>query len=193
MRRNKNKLKNLIVYILSEYNNSNLTETKLQKLLYFCDFECYEISGKSITGFKYKKNHYGPTIIDLGDYLKELKEEGYIEIIEGETSYGSPKKTFALKKSIGDFRKVFSDLELKTIDDVNNAYVGLKPTEISKLSHSDFPYLATNDRKYIDYNLVKYRDTEEANQSKEDYSVFSSGEFYNIVGKFAKTLQDSGN
>ena len=125
--------------------------------------------------------------------ISRLKEEGYIEIIEGEISYGSPKKTFALKKSIGDFRKVFSDLELKTIDDVNNAYVGLKPTEISKLSHSDFPYLATNDRKYIDYNLVKYRDTEETNQSKEDYSVFSSGEFSNIVGKFAKTLQDSGN
>lgn len=193
MRGKKNKLKNLIVYILAEYNNSNLTETKLQKLLYFCDFGCYEISGQSITGFKYKKNHYGPTINNLAKYLKELKDEGYIEIIEGKTPYGSPKKTFAVKRSLGNFREIFSDLELKTIDDINNAYAGLKPKEISDLSHTDFPYLATNDSEEIDYNLVNYREDEEVATVKEDYSAFSSEEFSNTVSKFAKTLQDNGS
>ena len=41
-RASKKRLKNLILYILQKYNNNKLTETKLQKLLYFCDFGYYQ-------------------------------------------------------------------------------------------------------------------------------------------------------
>ncbi len=193
MRKNENKLKNLIVYILSEYNNSNLTKTKLQKLLYFCDFEYYETEGKSITGFKYRKNHYGPTIAELDEYLKELEKDGYIEIIEGNNFFGSPQTTFGIKKRISDYSKIFSDSELKVINEVNNAYAALKPNEISRLSHGDFPYKATNYLDIIEYSLVRYRNHGEDILDREDYRKFSSKEFSEVINKFAKKFLSSEN
>ncbi len=188
MRKNPKKLKNLIVYILAHYNNTNLTETKLQKLLYFCDFASYERNKKSITGFKYKKNNFGPTISELRKYLDDLEKEGILEIIEGKNYFGNKKRTFSLKTSdVEKIRKGFSDAEVRVIDEVNNAYTALKPKEISDLSHVDFPYLATEHSKEIEYDLVKYRDHDDSDEP-EDYSDMVDEEFLNIVSDVSAAL-----
>jgi hypothetical protein len=53
---NKEKFKELLLYILYEVGmKPNIGKTVLYKLLYFCDFNFYELYGKSITGMQYIK------------------------------------------------------------------------------------------------------------------------------------------
>lgn len=190
MRGNKRKLKNLILLIISEYNNSKLTATKLQKLLYFCDFNAYEESGHSITGFTYKRNNYGPTIMDLNKYLLELQKEGAIKIVEGKNPYGSPQHTFALLNSDTLDKKVFSDFELRIIEQVNNGYQELKPRDISAISHTDFPYVATKHLENIDYDLVRYREYEEESDDDSNTPDFSDSSFISLLSEVSQKLSN---
>ena len=50
---NKVKAKNVILYLLNKCGA--MTKEKLIGLLYFCDFDSYELTGKSITNFTYIK------------------------------------------------------------------------------------------------------------------------------------------
>ena len=55
------KLRNLLLYILEKIGGRpNLGETVLYKQLYFCDFDHYEKTGKSITGLMYRRLQFGP-------------------------------------------------------------------------------------------------------------------------------------
>lgn len=58
------KLESMIWHItqLCEGHSIPLTKTKLNKLLFLSDFASYKLTGSSISGEKYYKNHYGPTI-----------------------------------------------------------------------------------------------------------------------------------
>ena len=58
---NMNKLKNVLLYIL-EYcaGKPNVGETVLYKLLYFCDFNHYELYEEHLTCATYRKLPYGP-------------------------------------------------------------------------------------------------------------------------------------
>src|SRR3989338_3939873 len=55
------KLKNIILYILEKCGGKpNLGETVLYKLLYFIDFDSFEIPGRPLTGLNYVNRQFGP-------------------------------------------------------------------------------------------------------------------------------------
>lgn len=184
-RASKKRLKNLIIYILQKYNNTKLTETKLQKLLYFCDFGYYQESGNSITGYQYRKNLFGPTIMDLPFVLKELEEEGLIHILKGSNYFGSPQKTFSIANSEVLAEGEFSEAELLTINRINDAYKELTPREVTNISHADFPYLATEEMgQVVDYELTYYREGPGEDLDIEDVEAknyFSSPAFAKLM------------
>ena len=182
MRANKKKLKSLILYILSNYSNSELTVTKLQKLLYYCDFDYYHKHNKSISGYTYFKNHYGPTVKDLPSIVKDLADEGLIKVLESQNYYGSPQTNFALIKMSEGIEKEFSDSERLVIDEVNQAYRGLSPSEISTLSHRDPPYVVAEEQGAIDYENVNYRDE----GAKEDQQLDDEAQTYFEEAEFDK-------
>lgn len=165
MIQNGKKLKELILYIFNNYNNSNLTETKLQKLLYYCDFNYYQKYGQPITGFSYSKNTHGPTIKVLPKILQELEKEGYIKRLKKQNYYGAPQTNFVALKMI---EPSFNDSEKLIIDNVNGSYSGLNSREISTLSHKDPPYIVTEDQKEIDYDSVVYRSYGEVDEKCND-------------------------
>ena len=72
------KLREMIWMIVDESSEHSvpLTVTKLNKLLFISDFAFYKLTGKSISGEIYYKNHYGPTIAvrHLDDGLKKTKK-----------------------------------------------------------------------------------------------------------------------
>lgn len=190
----KAKLQNLILYILQRYNNQHLTETKLQKLLYFCDFAHFEENGESITGFDYIKNNFGPTIVDLPKILKEMEKRGMIKVISGKNYYGFPKKNFSMLASDINPEKNFSKEELYTINEVNEAYEKLTPSEISRLSHTDMPFLATEDFGQIKYKAVAYREGPDEKVSFPDTDAkvfFGSQKFRNLIQQLTSVLQNS--
>ena len=62
-----NKLKNVLLYILERCaGKPNVGETVLYKLLYFSDFNYYELYEEHLTGAKYRKLPYGQQMHDHG-------------------------------------------------------------------------------------------------------------------------------
>ncbi|MFY9484819.1 MAG: Panacea domain-containing protein [Patescibacteria group bacterium] len=196
MRINKNKLRNLILYIFQKYNNDKLTETKLQKLLYFCDFRYFQKTNQAITGFTYRKNNYGPTIMELPKILKEMEREGLITCLISSNYYGAIQKNFAIANPDIKPSEHFSESELLTINTINEAYKGLYPREISEISHSDFPYLATkNTGEIIDYDLAHYIEDQEDDldlENPEATKLFGSNQFAELMNRVDIKLSRDG-
>ena len=69
---NKTKLFNLILLYISYFKDFDGIK-KLNKLLYFTDFEYYEKFSKSITGYNYIKYPRGPVIENYSEIIKEME------------------------------------------------------------------------------------------------------------------------
>ncbi len=180
MRTNEQKLRQLILYILENYNNSNLTVTKLQKILYYCDFNYYHKHGNSISGFTYYKNHFGPTIKALPRIIKALEDEGFIKVVKRQNYYGTSQINFSILKRPENPDQQFNDSEKLVVDEVNRSYVGLSPSEISTLSHTDPPYIIAENQSEIEYDNVSYRDDgapEENEVNVEAQTYFEEAKF----------------
>jgi antitoxin SocA-like protein len=56
------RFKDLLLYVSAKLGGDpTFGETKLNKVLFFSDFEAFRLRGRSITGAEYQKNKYGPT------------------------------------------------------------------------------------------------------------------------------------
>lgn len=155
---NKEKYKNLILYLSHKCaSKDNFGKTLLCKLLYFCDFDHYELYEESITGEKYIKLEQGPFPRKLDNLLKELEKEGKIKIIKTQFYNQVQSKSIALKEA--DL-KVFSGDELKIIDNILQRFASYNADKVSDISHQDMPWKATEPKDVIDYELVFYRTPE---------------------------------
>ena len=67
---NKEKYKNAILFFSERV--SHIGKTKLNKFLYFMDFDHYEKYGESITGDTYINNDLGPVPSHVDDILDEM-------------------------------------------------------------------------------------------------------------------------
>jgi hypothetical protein len=76
---NRGKFKELVLY-LSECSadDEGFGMVKLNKLLYWCDFESHRALGRPMTGETYEKQEYGPVARDLPIVLDELAASGYV-------------------------------------------------------------------------------------------------------------------
>ena len=80
---NKEKMKELIHYIISKYNDqTNLWRTSLYKILYFSDFDYYELNNKSITNEEYSRFERGPVPVHFINLKNELIDENKISETE---------------------------------------------------------------------------------------------------------------
>jgi hypothetical protein len=73
---NPQKFKELIVYLAQRSGGDpGFAATKLNKLLYFCDFEAYRRLGRSITGARYQKLEWGPAAVEFLPLQDDLFRE----------------------------------------------------------------------------------------------------------------------
>src|SRR5688572_6060967 len=79
------KFKNVLLYILERCaGKPNVGETVLYKLLYFADFNYYELYEEHLTGAKYRKIPFGPVPQKLDFIIGQMMEEGTIKRIKTE-------------------------------------------------------------------------------------------------------------
>jgi transcriptional regulator with XRE-family HTH domain len=149
------KFKNVLLYIL-EYcaGKPNIGETVLNKLLYFCDFNYYELYEEHLTGARYKKLPYGPVPQKLGSIINQMIDNGQLKRIK--TEYHGLPQTRYLPLEKADLTQL-SAAEKTVIDDVIRQMSDWNANKISEYSHKDKPWKATVDGDYISYNLVFYR------------------------------------
>lgn len=157
------KFKELLIYIVKNFNdNETLTETKLWKLLYFCDADFFEKHKKTITGIDYYKNIYGATpdkkVIDK--VLPKIKE--YVKIEKLKKPDG---RTIRLYKPHKDYHyKFLSANEIVETRETCEKYYRLPVSSVTALAHKDPPYLGAKMKEKVDFNFVNYREDEDVEE-----------------------------
>ncbi len=143
------------LYLISKaQSNPNFGKTMFYKILYFSDFDFYEINGKSITGSEYRKIDNGPAPCDFDKVIATLKSKSLIR------EYRVPKSDYEQIRFVALTENTFSklsDTERNQIDKVISRLGGMNSGQVSAYSHEDMPYKATKMLELIDYELVHYR------------------------------------
>lgn len=190
---NPKKLKNVILYILEKCaGKPNVGETVLYKLLYFIDFDYFEINGKSISGLDYIHLQYGPAPV-AALYLpviEAMKTEQELKIII--SNYFGLK----IKRYINLIEHDINSLcpkETKVIDDVISALSNMSASQIEEYSHGDAPWQLTGDKEIIPYNLVFERQAPYAKRNADDLRYFKmtgAKDILNQLGSISKVEHD---
>jgi len=150
------KYKNVLLYILERCaGKPNVGETVLNKLLYFCDFNFYELYEEHLTGARYKKLSFGPVPQKSDTIINQMVESGQLKRIK--TEYHGLPQTRYIPMEKADLMQL-SAAEKTVIDNVIRQMSDWNANKISEYSHKDMPWLATKDGDYISYNLAFYRE-----------------------------------
>lgn len=151
-----NKFKNVLLYILEHCaGKPNVGETLLYKLLYFSDFNYYELYEEHLSGATYRKLPYGPVPKNLDTIIKTMIDEGELKRIKTEYHNFPQTRYVPLKKA--DLTK-FKASEKEVIDKVIDQFSDWSARAISDYSHKDIPWKASKNGKEINYELVFYRE-----------------------------------
>lgn len=152
---NKEKFKACIHYIIDRCgSNKNVGRTVIYKLLYFSDFNFYEIYEKSLTGEKYIRKPRGPVPKHFIEAKNELINENKIKEEEIKViNYNKYDYSSLTKPSLD----LLNNNEINVINDVINKLSHMKSGQISDYSHGDIPWKVANIDEELDYEFVFYR------------------------------------
>ena len=150
------KFKNVLLYILERCaGKPNVGETVLYKLLYFSDFNYYELYEEHLTGAKYRKLPYGPVPQKLDTIIGQMIEKGQLQRIK--TVYHGYPQTRYLPLEKADLTELRAS-EKEIIDRVIEQMSDWSAAAISNYSHKDMPWLASKEGEEINYEFAFYRD-----------------------------------
>ncbi|MBV8201003.1 MAG: SocA family protein, partial [Acidobacteria bacterium] len=131
--------------------DSTFGATKLNKILFFCDFLAYRRYGQSITGQRYFKLPQGPAPRALVPVVKELIAEGSCIQVQRQ-HFGYRQETiFASRDANLD---EFSAAEIALTDFVLRELRGNSASEVSDLSHQFIGWQLAGDREDIPFEAV---------------------------------------
>lgn len=156
----------ILLYIISKcMNKPNLGKTLLSYLIYFSDFNYYEIYGKSITNETYKKSKKGLIIsIHFDKIIKELVGCNLLYTRKEDYFQRRINRYYIVKFPLIKL----SYLECQIIEDVITKYGSFNAKEISEYVCKDPPYAVASFGDNLEYFYVKYRD-----ETSVDYLKFN--------------------
>lgn len=149
------KFKQVLLYLLEQCGGKpNVGETVVYKLLYFADFNFYELYEEQLTGATYRKLPFGPVPVEFQEIVQDMKKDGALTVVKDEYYGYSQTRYIPLRKA--DLNELKAS-EKKVLDEVIDQLSDRTATWISDYSHEDIPWKATADKEIIDYELVFYR------------------------------------
>lgn len=160
------KIKQSALYLTEKVDN--LYFTKFLKLMYYFDFISVLERGKSVTGDVYYHLPYGPVPSFVKDQVELLKKENKdamsnllgedagISIFENYVVLSGEDRKNVLKKNEGVESRFeyLSDYEKNLLDDIIAQFKETPVKEIVDKTHSEPPYLQTEQNNVIDYRLA---------------------------------------
>lgn len=153
------KYQQAVLYFCWKLGKEIRGKKKLAKLLYYLDFDYYEKHQKYFTGETYKKLPMGPFPVSLGQMAVSMAKKKQLVVKKvGEWDGYNPTETYKMlqKPDIS----VFSAEEKKMLDRIIKKYGHLNGKQLEQLTHSEAPYIGTEDKKEIPYELSFYRGTD---------------------------------
>jgi transcriptional regulator with XRE-family HTH domain len=150
------KFREVLLYLLERCaGKPNVGETVLNKLLYFVDFNYYEIYEEQMTGATYRKLPFGPVPQRMDSLLNYMVENGHVQRIK--TDYHGFPQTRYLPLQKADL-ELLKASEKDVIDRVIDQMGDWSAAKISEWSHKDMPWRATKEGEEISYELAFYRE-----------------------------------
>lgn len=150
------KFKNILLYILERCaGKPNVGETVLYKLLYFSDFNYYELYEEQLTGATYRKLPFGPVPQKLDVIIENMINNEQVQRIK--TEYHGYPQTRYLPLEKADLTKLKAS-EKEVIDRVVEQMSDWSASAVSNYSHKDIPWMVTKDGEEINYELAFYRE-----------------------------------
>lgn len=131
-------------------SKGGVLKTKLNKLLFYADFVHYKNNQVSITGSRYAVLPYGPVPNDYKKLLAVMEED--LSIIETREvsfpcNYVGEKHVALSSKNI----ESLSELELSTLETIEEFFNGMNSTEITDFSHKEKGWIETEKAELISY------------------------------------------
>lgn len=149
------KFRNVLLYILGRCaGKPNVGETVLYKLLYFSDFNYYELYEEHLTGAIYRKLTFGPVPQKLDVTLNSMIESGQLQRIQ--TEYFGLQQTRYIPLVKADLTTLKAS-EVDVIDRVIDQMSDWSASMISEYSHGDKPWKIAAFNDDLNYELAFYR------------------------------------
>lgn len=153
---NVDKFSNVLLYILEKCaGKPNVGETVLYKLLYFSDFNYYELYEEQMTGATYHKLPYGPVPHRVVSIINQMIENGSLQRVKTKYHRFTQTRYMPLRKS--NLQELKAS-EKEVLDRVIEQFSDWSAKAISDYSHKDMPWLVSKEGEVIDYELALYRE-----------------------------------
>jgi len=148
----------LIKYVAAQsINDPFFGRTKLNKILFFCDFLAYRDLGKSISGDTYVKQPYGPVPTHIEKVFKQLIDTREMAVSVGVLGAYVQNKPVALKTAdLG----LFTPQEISLIDHIIVNLWNSTAKDVSDLSHEFVGWSLAGMGEVIPYETVLLKESE---------------------------------
>lgn len=147
------KLKNMILYLVKRLGS--VLETKLNKLLWYCDFLNFKETSVSITGTQYIRFPYGP----VPDNYERIIGIMQPELLDKDEIPFNTKEGLVLGKQftalVEPDESIFSEQEIKVMNFIADTFRNDTSTSIINKSHQETAYLKSKDRDIMSYEHAK--------------------------------------
>ena len=105
---------------------------KLNKILWWADFESFRERGRSVTGAVYQKLNEGPAPVRLVPTRKKLLKSGAVEMEERDRGAQSPEKVLLARRAP---EPIFDKDDLRYLERALSKFRGMTGKECSDFSH----------------------------------------------------------
>jgi len=152
---NQAKFKDLILYVSEQLaDDPTFGETKLNKVLFFSDFESFRRLGRPITGAVYQRNYHGPTAKMYTVMRDELLRLGQLKV-ERRMVVDHVQDVLQTHEIVPNMTQ-FSEEERAIIDETIEEMRQYNNTDVSDLSHERSPgWHAVDHLEVIPYETAR--------------------------------------
>ena len=153
---NYEKFKNCLLYILEKTaGKASIEEKQINNILYFADFNYYEIYETHLSSVAFKKQLNLPIAENLEKILQQLiKEEAIVRI---KTSKENKTVSKLIPLMNADLQNLKAS-EVEMIDSVCDLLTNWSSQKIDRYTQEDLPNKATKEGDTINFELAFYRD-----------------------------------
>ena len=147
------KLENMILYLVKRLDG--VLKTKLNKLLWYCDFLNFKETSLSISGSQYLRLQYGPVPNNYDFITDMMRDEGLLdkmEVIFNARAGVVGEEFTALAEPQED---MFSEKELQVMNFVADTFRNYTSKRIMDKSHQETAYTKCEDGDIISYEYAK--------------------------------------
>ena len=161
------KFRELVLYISEKSaGDPRFGAVKLNKILYFSDFEAYRRLGRSITGATYRKLSEGPAPREMLPQRSVMLDSGDISMEHRPYFAGVQQRVVTQR---GPKVDLFSAEELTVVDETIEALWHMTAREASDFSHRELGWIAAASGEDIPYETA-WLSSEPVPQEVEEYA-----------------------